>query len=1037
MSTVGSIDVQIRADISNLQQNLRTMQSRLQSATSNVATQTNSIANSFKNMSKMIGTSIATYVVFKGLDLMTNGLMNTIKVYNQFESASMGLKSILDAQGKSFSDAQAFIKSYVSDGLIPMSDAVTAFKTLSAAGYNVEETEKVMLRLKDASAFGRQASLTMGEAVRSASEGIKNENSILLDNSGITKNLSLMWADYAKSISKGVNSLSRQEKIQAVVNGIMEESKFQVGDAAKYSATLGGGLAALSSQFTMLKGAIGAVFAPALAAVMPFVTEAIAKFTIFANTMASLSKFLFGTSAAQKTTTKTTTTGAKAAADMSKGEDKVKKSVKDAGKAIKDNLQSFDELNTIQKETAEAAEASADASNTKDNTSTTTLEVTVDPMVEAAVNNFKAMLEQLKIDFKPTIEAIGELELALKPLKDFVFTNIENFYTNALKPIGDWVVGEGLPKFIKITAKMLEDVDYVKITTYLNEFYKSIEPFAKAVGEGLLWFYEKILVPIGTYAINELLPPFLDILTTLIKGLTAGIKDGKKHFEWFYDKWLLPLATWTGGIVAIALKGIASALKKVSDWITENDELVDAMTKIVVGFFAAWKVIDIISFIELTGGIVGAFGRIKAAIWACTGAIAISNLETMYLKVLYAGDFIKSIFAVTKAFWLSTSALVVNRLETLYLQLLYAGDFIRSVWAVTKAHWLFNAAMVAMPWVLAIAGIAALVTAFIYLMETNAKFRKGIADSMGGLSIFVNTIYNGAIIAFNDFRIAVIDMAADGTTALLDNFINPVIKGLNKVISLSNELAGTNFDSVKEIKFNSIAYLNERQDYMNQNREAITRADQMLSKANAISAEVDNYFATLGKDPKSIGATINNLASKLTKDTETVKSGIQTNVGTPDSVSDSTAKTKKDNALSQAQTLANQYKNSLADQLSIGNISSDQFKKDKARLDAIVNLSQANIPKLSSGGIASSATMAVIGEGKYSEVVQPLGGPKYDALIEGVANAVISAMSITSQNNKQSGDITLQVDGKTIAKVLNPYIESEQKRSNTRLVLST
>lgn len=55
----------------------------------------------------------------------------------------------------------------------------------------------MMNRFKDSAAFGRQSSLSLGEAVKSATEGIKNENSILVDNAGVTKNVSMMWEEYA------------------------------------------------------------------------------------------------------------------------------------------------------------------------------------------------------------------------------------------------------------------------------------------------------------------------------------------------------------------------------------------------------------------------------------------------------------------------------------------------------------------------------------------------------------------------------------------------------------------------------------------------------------------------------------------------------------------------------------------------------------------------------------------------------------------------------------------------------------------------
>ena len=52
----------------------------------------------------------------------------------------------------------------------------------------------------------------MGEAVKSATDGIRNENSVLVDNAGVTKNLSVIWEEYAASIGKGVGSLNSGRK---------------------------------------------------------------------------------------------------------------------------------------------------------------------------------------------------------------------------------------------------------------------------------------------------------------------------------------------------------------------------------------------------------------------------------------------------------------------------------------------------------------------------------------------------------------------------------------------------------------------------------------------------------------------------------------------------------------------------------------------------------------------------------------------------------------------------------------------------------
>lgn len=192
--------------------------------------------------------------------------------YAETQAAQVGLESILAAQGKDVSQAKAWLQEYTKDGLIPLADAYTAYKNLSSAGYADDQTQSVLQNLKDSAAFARQGSLTMGEAVKSATEGIKNENSILVDNAGVTKNLSVIWEEYAASIGKGVGSLTAAEKRLATVEGLMRETAFQTGDAARYASTFAGAQAALKAQTKQLSSALGSIFAPALHAALPYLT---------------------------------------------------------------------------------------------------------------------------------------------------------------------------------------------------------------------------------------------------------------------------------------------------------------------------------------------------------------------------------------------------------------------------------------------------------------------------------------------------------------------------------------------------------------------------------------------------------------------------------------------------------------------------------------------------------------------------------------------------------------------------------------------
>lgn len=116
-----------------------------------------------------------------GTGALINFGKEAVQAASALNDAWMGLESIVTGQGKSFNKAKSFINDYISDGLVPLENAVTAYKSLAARGYSTEQIEKTLAALKDAAAFGRQSSYTLGEAVETAAEGLKNENSILVN----------------------------------------------------------------------------------------------------------------------------------------------------------------------------------------------------------------------------------------------------------------------------------------------------------------------------------------------------------------------------------------------------------------------------------------------------------------------------------------------------------------------------------------------------------------------------------------------------------------------------------------------------------------------------------------------------------------------------------------------------------------------------------------------------------------------------------------------------------------------------------------
>lgn len=146
------------------------------------------------NFGKM---SIAGGIAFAGISA---GINKTISDASNLNNSLTGLKSIVEGTGGDFKKATKVIQDFTADGLVTTEEAATSLKNLLAKGFSLDQAEQMMIRFKDSAAFGRQAALGLGEAIASASEGIKNENSILVDNAGVTKNISIMVEEYAKQL---------------------------------------------------------------------------------------------------------------------------------------------------------------------------------------------------------------------------------------------------------------------------------------------------------------------------------------------------------------------------------------------------------------------------------------------------------------------------------------------------------------------------------------------------------------------------------------------------------------------------------------------------------------------------------------------------------------------------------------------------------------------------------------------------------------------------------------------------------------------
>lgn len=215
------------------------------------------------------------------LTTVVNYLEKAVDAAVRNQNALMGLESVARGTGNSMTGALKAAKDLASDGLMSVTDAASGLKNLLASGFSLPEAIRLMQAFKDSAAFGRQGSLDFGQAVRTATEGIKNGNSILVDNAGVTKNLSVILKEHGKSVNDVMNISSDASVRQALYNGILKETQHQLGDATKLSDSYGGAQSKLNTQIYNMQVALGTALQPILTKIINLLSPLVNKIMDF------------------------------------------------------------------------------------------------------------------------------------------------------------------------------------------------------------------------------------------------------------------------------------------------------------------------------------------------------------------------------------------------------------------------------------------------------------------------------------------------------------------------------------------------------------------------------------------------------------------------------------------------------------------------------------------------------------------------------------------------------------------------------------
>lgn len=996
MSTnVGEIDLSLILNSDKFNSQLKNVDSQANSATTKISSSLSKIGKA-----ALAAFSVTAVVKFG---------KECLRVATETSNAWIGLNSILTGQGKSFDQAKAFIQDYISDGLVPLNNAVAAYKNLALRGYSSDQIQKTMNALKNSATFARQSTYSLGDAVQTATEGLKNENSVVVDNAGVTKNVAKMWEDYAKSVGKTTNQLTQAEKIQAEVNGILEETKFQSNDAAIYASTYSGKLAQLNTAFTNLKTAVGNVIQPIAKLFIPIITTAVNAVTRLFTALSGLLS-LFGLKA---DSVETVSSGlgdlanqAGTASDAISGVgDSAKKAGKDAKKAS-NNLAAFDNLNVLQKDTDTSSGSSggsggssAGIKDTLDVSSTITEDTSAfDGLIGRVKELASIFKEGFDISFGDTNfdGIIGHLN----GIKDTII----NIWTDpkVVNSASNWVntvcysLGQAIGAVARIGTNIVEGL-VGSIDKYLSQNKERIKTHicnmfdissADLALTGNLWqalgeisdvFKSDTAKQIGANIIAIFTNPFMSIqelcgkfVLDLKAILFQPIIDNADKIKTTIENTMKPIESFTSTL--------ANAMTYVGDkWNEVYDQHIHPLME------------------ALKTGISDTFGKFLDA-YNTYVAPMLERLATKFNELwnTHLKPFVDNVAGLIGSIADAVTALWNNILKPV-------------------VDWIIQNIL------------PVLVPIFESLWNTICNVFGAITDTIGGI---IQT-FKGLI----DFIVGIFtgdwNKAWEGIKTFFTGIWNAIkgvvstvwnaIKGIiETVINVIKGIITTVFNAIKTVIsniFNGIK--NTVSNIWNGIKNSISNA------VNSIKNGIINNFQTAYNRITSIFRNIGSFFSGIWNNIKNTFSALGTKIG--DAISGA-VKSGINGVLGMIEGVVNKFVNMINGAIDlINNIPGVSIGK----------LSQLNLPRLAEGGYVKANTpqLAVIGDNKnQGEVVAP-----EDKMLDMILTALrmFNEQNVGQNNNSQAQNITLKFDGSMaqLIRVLKPELDKESKRKGSKLIL--
>ncbi len=116
-------------------------------------------------------------------------------------------------------------------------------------------------------------------------------------------------------------------------------------------------------------------------------------------------------------------------------------------------------------------------------------------------------------------------------------------------------------------AEPLKKIDLSPAVEGVRKALKALEPVLDAVLEAAQWAWQNLLVPVATWAAENVLPAFLEVLTTALQTLGQIIEQIRPVLSWLWENFFQKLAQWYGERIIANIQAMGEKFQSIGETI--------------------------------------------------------------------------------------------------------------------------------------------------------------------------------------------------------------------------------------------------------------------------------------------------------------------------------------------------------------------------------------------------------------------------------------------------------------------------------------